>query len=134
MPKSSAQSPTGRPTWPESKPRCATAPITQSGSPTDCAGDVCSMAALVQDRVAHSRLVVKAGRCHNRAIGVEGTDQPFALQRYPDCRIAQPARITRDDYGLAEMKMIAVRLRRPNHDGARLLTGPGVFAKARELL
>src|SRR5215467_4690871 len=134
MPKNSARLATRRQIWSESKPRCAMAPIIPWVSRADCAGDARSVAALVQDRLAQSGFVVEAQRRHHRAVGIKRTDQPLAFQRRPDRRITQPTRIACSDYRAAEMKMIAVRFRRPDQNSARLVTRQRILAKARELL
>src|SRR6266436_3278178 len=134
MPKNLAQSAARLPISGESKPRFATAPIILWVSPGAFAGDAPSMAALVENRLAQSRVVVEPEGGHDRAVRVHRIDQSLALEYHPNRGIAQPAGIAGGNHGLAEVKMVAVRIRRADGDTAGLLPRPGVFAKARELL
>src|SRR5271163_781782 len=121
MPKNSAKRTSGHPISGASKPPCAGAVTIRSVSRGASAGDGPSVTAFVEDHLAQPRLVVEAERSHNRAMRVHRSDQSLALQRHPDCGIAQPAGVAGCNYGVAEVKMIAVRIGRA-HGNARFLS------------
>jgi hypothetical protein len=103
-------------------------------SPGVFAGDEPSMATLMQDGLAQPRLVGETEWGDDRAARVHCVDQSFALERYPHRGIAQPAGVASGDHGLAEVKMIAMRIGQADDNTAGLLAGPAVFGKARKLL
>ena len=70
------------------------------------------MCTFVQYRLAQPRFVVKAERGHNCPVRIHRADQSFALKRHPNGRVAQPTGVFGCHHGIAEMEMIAVRIRR----------------------
>src|SRR5437762_13432065 len=116
MPKNSAQPASGLPIWGASKPPCARAGTIPSPSLGTSAGKELSVAAFVEDRLPQPGLVVETERGHDRPMRVHRADQSLSLERHPDRRIAQPARVAGCDDGIAEMEMIAVRIGRAYWD------------------
>src|ERR1700757_774496 len=133
MPKNSAQWASECPILSASKPPCAKAAIIPSASPGAFVGEAPSVAASVEDHLAQPSLVVEPERSHDGSVRVHRADQSLPLQRHPDCRIAQPAGVASCDHGVAEVKMITMRIGRP-YNYARLVGWPGVSGLLRELL
>src|SRR5215471_14949192 len=141
MPMSSPRAAGACPILRASKPRCAPVPIIRSVSPGTSYGSDTGpdadrhrghaparltlsgnrglagtplVAAAVQDDLAQSGLIIETKRGQNGTVGIRRTDQALALQRDPNRGIAQPASVAARHYGLAEVEMVAVRLRRPH--------------------
>ena len=88
----------------------------------------------MQDRVAQPGVVADPERGQHGTIRKRAY-QPPAFERRPYRRIAQPAGIARSDQGIAEVKMVAMRMGQAGDDGAvGLLAGPRIVGKAGKLL
>src|SRR5207248_8359678 len=110
--------------WRELAPRRSASPPGSSGRKADL------MAGAVQDRLAQPGIIFLAERRQDHRFRRLRMDQALAGQCGPDRWIAQPGRVARRDHRLAEMEMIAMRIRQfGDRDPARLVIGSALWRR-----
>src|SRR5438132_6517163 len=138
MPRSLAQPATSRSTSNASPLRSSPGPIPPWVWRAAFAGERRSGASVsapeMQDGVAQAGVVADPERGQHDAIRKRAY-QPLAFEHRPYRRIAQPGGIARGDQGIAEVKMVAMRIGQAGDDGTvGLLAGPRMAGKACKLL